>query len=67
MEKRILWHNDPEKGWVQVELHATDAVHALNVDPANWSTEKPMLAPEPMPEPEETKLAGEDEHPGDQS
>jgi len=78
MDKKILWFKDPEKGWVPVELHATDAVHALNVDPENWSTEKPSLisdaemVAEPVPE---TELHGEapaepiepveeNEHPG---
>ncbi|WGR74338.1 MULTISPECIES: hypothetical protein [unclassified Bradyrhizobium] len=48
MDKRFLWHKiDPceqypeGKDWHRVELHATDAMHALTVDPDHWKDEKP--------------------------
>lgn len=45
MSKRKLWHlADPDtenKGWHQVDLHATDAMHALEVDGDHWKVEKP--------------------------
>lgn len=49
-DSKFLWHleypDTDEKGWHQVELHATDASHALAVDPDHWRTEKPEPAVE---------------------
>lgn len=48
--KRFLWFKEDGKEAVRHELHNTDAVHALNVDPEHWSVEKPAdAAPEPKP------------------
>lgn len=67
-DSKILWHKAEEqrdeagnvlaeaKDWHTVELHATDAMHALAVDPDHWSVEKPDSAVEAEPaEPAETK------------
>lgn len=51
---RVLWHKvDPAEGregqdWHQVELHATDAAHALETDGKDgyhWRLEKPADEP----------------------
>jgi len=37
-----LWFTDPDSAAVsQVELHATDALHALTVDPMHWTVQAP--------------------------
>lgn len=60
---KIIWHKIDEKrdddgkvvveakDWHTVELHATDANHAVSVDPDHWSIEKPDGVTEVAPEP----------------
>jgi hypothetical protein len=43
--KRNLWYREDGKEPVLVELHNTDAIHALDVDPEHWSTDKADTAP----------------------
>lgn len=50
-EIRTLWHKTDDLDWHQVKLHAIDAMHALDVDPAHWKQAKPE--PEVEAEPEE--------------
>ncbi len=63
--KKKLWHlieaneEHPEgKDWHLVDLHATDAAHALNVDPDHWKVAKPDASTLESP------IMGE-EHPDD--
>jgi len=46
-DKRTLWHKAEGLDWHPVELHATDAVHALEIDPDHWKVAKPAPEPEP--------------------
>lgn len=40
---KSVWYKDPEKGWVQVRMHAVDANHAVSVDPENYSFFEPSV------------------------
>lgn len=37
-----VWHLNDEKGWHRLTMEAVDANHAVEVDPAHWSFEKPV-------------------------
>lgn len=56
---KVLWHKgDGDADWHQVELHAVDAAHALEVDGDHWKAEKPTA--EMSPEFTEALGAGSD-------
>ena len=61
-DMKVLWHKIDEaegragKDWHQVELFATDAMHALEtdgIDGYHWKAEKPEEQPQPAVEVEE--------------
>lgn len=59
-DKRTLWHKTDTLDWHPVELHATDAIHALDVDPDHWKVAKPEPEPETGADGDDDLVEGEE-------